>query len=50
MKDSFLAYLVWACFADTRDADKAPQTLGLTAKDSSVIRPANGVPVCVEAP
>jgi len=49
MKDSFLAYLAWACFADARDADKTPQTVGLTAKDSSVIRRANGVPVGVEA-
>ena len=50
MKDSFLAYLAWACFADARDAETTRQTLGLTAKDSSVIRRAHGVPVGFEAP
>ena len=49
MKDSFLAYLAWACFADARDADKTPQTVGLTAKDGSVIRRADGMSFGVEA-
>jgi hypothetical protein len=49
MKDSFLAYLAWACFADARDADTTPQTLGLTAKERSFVRRGHGVPVGVEA-
>jgi hypothetical protein len=49
MKDSFLAYLAWACFADARDADKTPQTLGLIAKEGSVIYRADGMSFGIEA-
>jgi hypothetical protein len=45
----FLAYLAWSCFADARDEDRNPQTVGLIAKERSFIRRADGVPVGVEA-